>query len=320
MCLAASERDFTVPLTVNAGFPMARRHGLRFSGKELELGRKYMWREEFIPLLYKYLDIQAGQRIVDVGCGTGFFTRLMARALDGRGEVIGIDRNPQLLKSARELTHEAKLDSMVTYRKGNAYKLQMQDDFADRVVCQTLLWTLPDPKPAVREMVRVCKPGGLVGAVEGGFDHKIFHFPQDSALTRLELKVVKAEAKGYQKEHGLDTGLGYKLPAVFRESGLKRIRLDGIASVWLEQDDRVPLDHKIALNRFKLGNLRRNRGFSDEDRHTLMAGGMKITEIKELERLKMNRTLRRARNSSLFETDASMNAVIRFIVTGLKPR
>jgi len=299
---------------------MARRHGLRFSGRELELGRKYMWREEFIPLLYKYLDIQAGQKIVDVGCGTGFFTRLMARALDGRGEVIGIDRNPQLLKSARELTQEAKLDSIATYRAGDACKLPIQDGVVDRVVCQTLLWTLPDPKRAVREMVRVCKPGGLVGAVEGGFDQKIFHFPQDSALTRLELKAVKAEAKGYQKMQGLDTGLGYKLPTLFRESGLKRIRLDGYASVWLEQDDRVPLDHKIALNRFKLGNLRRNRGFSDEDRRTLTAGGMNNTEIKALERLKMDRAQRLARNPSLFETDASMNAVIRFIATGLKPR
>jgi len=98
-----------------------------------------MWREEFIPLLYKYLDIQAGQGIVDVGCGTGFFTRLMARALDGRGEVIGIERNPQLLKAARELTQEAKLDSVVTYRKGDAMKLPMQDNVGDRVVCQTLL-------------------------------------------------------------------------------------------------------------------------------------------------------------------------------------
>jgi len=169
-------------------------------------------------------------------------------------------------------------------------------------------------------MVRVCKPGGLVGAVEGGFDHKIFYFPQDSAMTRLELEVVMAEAKGYQKMQGLDIGLGYKLPMVFRESGLKRIRLDGYASVWLEQDDRVPLDHKIALNRFKLRSLRRNRGFGNEDRHTLTAGGMKKTEIKELERLKMNRAQRLARNPSLFETDASMNAVIRFIATGLKPR
>ena len=233
--------------------------------------------------------------------------------------MIGIDRNPQLLESAREKTLEVKLDSIVTYRRGDACKLPLKSDLADRVVCQTLLWTLRDPKAAVREMVRVCRPGGIVGAVEGAFDHSINHFPQDSALKKLELKATSAEAKGFQKLYGLDRGLGYKLPALFRESGLERIRLDGYARVSLGRDDRVPLDHKVAMYRFELDKMRRNGGFSKEDRRTLRAGGMAEDEVRQLERLEMERARSLIRDPSLFKTDDSVSAAIRFIATGLKP-
>jgi ubiquinone/menaquinone biosynthesis C-methylase UbiE len=142
---------------------MARKRGIRFSGKSLELGRKYMWRDEFVPLLHKYLEIHPGQRIVDVGCGTGFLSRLVARALHGEGMVIGIDRNERLFRFARDATREAGLDPIVSFRKGDANALPLKDNFADRVICQTLLWAMRDPKKAIREMIRVCKPGGLVG-------------------------------------------------------------------------------------------------------------------------------------------------------------
>jgi ubiquinone/menaquinone biosynthesis C-methylase UbiE len=63
-----------------------REVGLGFPAKWLELGRKYMWREEFLPLLFQYLELSPGQNVVDVGCGTGFFTRIVARGLKGRGK------------------------------------------------------------------------------------------------------------------------------------------------------------------------------------------------------------------------------------------
>lgn len=138
---------------------MTKRRGTRFSGKSLELGKKYLWRRESIPFLYKYLDIHLGQRIVDVGCRTGFLSRLAAKALKGDGEVLGIERNPQLLRYATRITREAGLDSIASFQRGDATRLKLEDNYAERVICQAVLWTITEPKKAIGEMIRVC-PGG----------------------------------------------------------------------------------------------------------------------------------------------------------------
>src|SRR5712691_11883395 len=108
-----------------------REVSLSFPSKWLELGRKYMWREEFLPLLFKYLELSPGQRVVDVGCGTGFFTRTVARGLNGRGKVTGVDKDGRLLRVAQKLTREASLEGMIEYRRGKGEDLPLPNDSAD---------------------------------------------------------------------------------------------------------------------------------------------------------------------------------------------
>lgn len=296
---------------------MTKRRGIRFSGKSLELGKKYMWRRESIPLLYKYLDIHPRQRIVDVGCGTGFLSRLVAKALKGNGEVLGIDRNPQLLRYATRITREAGLDSLVSFQRGDATRLKLEDNYAERVICQAVLWTITDPKKAIGEMIRVCKPGGIVGAIEGAFDTAIFYYPGNEHLSELSSKIVRAQAKGTRRLQGLDGNIGYKLPSLFQECGLERIRLDGYARVWLGQDDRIPLEHKVKLHRNELDELRRRASYWTE---TFKAGGMNEDEIREQRELHLTYLKRLLRKPESFKADSSVNAGIFFIATGIKPR
>lgn len=148
----------------------ARRHGIRFTATDLERVRRYRWREEFIPLLLNYLDVRPRQTVVDVGCGTGFFTRLVARGLKRGGHAIGVDRNRRLLSAASRIAQTERMERYVSFRYGKAEALPFKDSFADRVVCQAVLWMTPDPRPALKEMIRVCKRGGMIGAIEGGWD------------------------------------------------------------------------------------------------------------------------------------------------------
>lgn len=87
------------------------------------------------------------------------------------GHVIGVDRNKRLLEAAKGTTAEVGLDRVVSFKHGDAYSLPFGEGRFDRMVCQTTLWNLAEPLKAIREMKRVCKKGGLVGAVEGAFDH-----------------------------------------------------------------------------------------------------------------------------------------------------
>lgn len=298
---------------------MARRQGVRFSGRYLELSRKHMWREEFVPLLLRYLDIRPGQRIVDVGCGTGPLTRLLARGLGGKGEVIGIDRNEQLLRQARKLARDSGLDGLVSFRVEDATKMKLDDDFADRVVCQTVLWTMRDPRDAIAEMIRICKPGGIVGAIEGATDTINLYYAGDRRLTELQQKYWEHEARGFEKLEGLDRSVGYKIPGLFSELGLQRIRLDTYARSELDMDDRVPLEDKLEMYRFQLYFLEQDGGLSDREKKTLKAGGMKEGEMKEYAS-RLRRFLKGvSKDKEAVRRSSSTNVRNVFITTGIKP-
>ena len=298
---------------------MARRQGVRFSGRYLELSRKHLWRKEFVPLLLRYLDIRPGQRIVDVGCGTGPLTRLLAKGLDGRGEVIGVDRNEQLLRQARKLTRESGLEGLVSFRVEDATSMKLEDGYADRVVCQTVLWTMRDPRVALAEMIRICKTGGMVGAIEGATDTINLYYPTDTRLTELQHKYWKHEAKGFDKLEGLDRSVGYKVPGLFSELGLRRIRLDAYARSELDMDDRIPFEDKLEMYRYQLYFLEQDEGLSDREKKTLKAGGMKESEMKEFATRLRGFLKAVSKDKDAVRRSSATNVRLVFITTGVKP-
>lgn len=298
---------------------MAKRTGVRFSGKFLELARKHMWREEFVPLLLKYLDIRPGQTIVDVGCGTGHLSRLVARGLDGKGQVIGIDRNQQLLRQGRKLAREAGLQDLVSFRTEDATKMNIEDDFADRVVCQTVMWTMRDPRVPLKEMIRICKPGGMVGTVEAATDTINIFYPGDPRLSTLHRAYWKHEAKGMEKLEELDRNVGYKIPGYLHELGLKRVRLDAHVRADLDMDDRVPLKDKLQMYRYLLYWAEKERGLSERERKTLKAGGMKEAEMDEYAARYLGFLREMSKGTEAIGKSSLVNARIYFVATGIKP-
>ena len=242
---------------------------------------------------------------------------MVAKALKGRGAVLGIDRNPQLLSRARKATDGANLGSIVTFRQGDAKRLPLGNDFADRVVCQAVLWTLADPRKAIREMVRVCRPGGLVGAIEGAFNSVTFHFPESDRLSELSVKGMRSTARGFKSLYGLDRGIGYKLPSFFHEVGLERVRMDAYAYSWLEADDRIPTDYKVEFHRRELSGMKHpTRRYEEE----LVEGGMSRDEIRENDRLYLSHLKKLVGDPESTKEDFSTNAGVWFITTGIKSR
>lgn len=109
-----------------------------FEGENLELGWRYAYRPEFVPLLLDYLGAQPGMNVLEVGCGTGFLTRLMARTLDDLN-VIGVEPDRQMLNDARRIVEREGLVERVQFSQGDAYSLPFPDRAFDLVTSQTLL-------------------------------------------------------------------------------------------------------------------------------------------------------------------------------------
>jgi SAM-dependent methyltransferase len=129
----------------------------RFDADYLAATREGMWDDRSALAA---LSLGDRKRILDVGCGTGELSRVLAAESPAR--VVGLDRDPTLLARAREV---------VPVVRGDAHTLPFGDDAVDLVTCQALLINLPDPERAVREFARVSSD--LVAVVE----------PDNSAVT-----------------------------------------------------------------------------------------------------------------------------------------
>lgn len=107
------------------------------------------------PLLLDRAAPTPGERVLDVGCGTGIVARLVAPRVGPEGEVVGLDPNPKMLEVARRLP--APDGATVRWLEGDAQGLP--DGPFDLVTCQQALQFVPDRAAALREMRRVLAPG-----------------------------------------------------------------------------------------------------------------------------------------------------------------
>ena len=105
--------------------------------------------------------LQAGERVVDVGCGAGFDSFVAARAVGSNGDVIGVDMTPEMLAKATEIAAELGLDN-VEFRDGLAESLPVEDAWADVVISNGVINLVADKRQAFEEIFRVLHPGGVL--------------------------------------------------------------------------------------------------------------------------------------------------------------
>ncbi|WP_348612766.1 class I SAM-dependent methyltransferase [Halobaculum rarum] len=184
----------------------------RFTADYLERTRRGMWesREALAPL-----DLDDRCRILDVGCGTGELTRVLAEEAPD-ATVVGVDADTDLLAAAQDADPVADRDDRIAYCAGDATRLPFPDDAFDLVVCQALLINLPEPAAAVREFARVSSE--LVAAVEPE-NADVEVTSTVDAEASLEARVREAYIAGVET----DVAMGDRVRAVFNEAGLSAV-------------------------------------------------------------------------------------------------
>ena len=113
------------------------------------------------PAFADFAGVKEGQRVVDVGCGTGVLTEELARRV-GADRVAGADPSP-MLQAAVERVPGADLE------QASAEQLPWPDDSFDAALAQLVVHFMTDPAKGAREMARVTRPGGVVAACTWDF-------------------------------------------------------------------------------------------------------------------------------------------------------
>jgi phosphatidylethanolamine/phosphatidyl-N-methylethanolamine N-methyltransferase len=97
-------------------------------------------------------------RVLEVGVGTGLSLPTYGRQL----EIVGIDLSPEMLEKARERVAAEGLDNVAELHEMDASDLKFPDAAFDTVVAMYVMTVVPDPEKVMRELSRVCRPGGEV--------------------------------------------------------------------------------------------------------------------------------------------------------------
>jgi ubiquinone/menaquinone biosynthesis C-methylase UbiE len=185
-----------------------------------------IYEEFFVPALFaewparvlEAANVQTGDSVLDVACGTGILAREATDHVGSGGSVVGIDINEGMLAVARQKAPD------VTWKTGPAESLPFDADTFDRVVSQFSLMFFEDPVAAITEMGRVLQPGGKIAvAVWDSLDVT----PGYAAVTELLEELFGPEAaKSIQAPYSL--GDLPRLTALFDGAGMSDITVHTI--------------------------------------------------------------------------------------------
>ncbi|RBY96336.1 SAM-dependent methyltransferase [Blastococcus sp. TF02-8] len=142
--------------------------------------QSHRWRTAENSAGYLLPSLRPGLDLLDVGCGPGTITvDLASRVAPGR--VLGVDLSADPLREAR--AGAARAGVGVEFRVGDVYALDLPDDSFDVVHAHQVLQHLTDPVAALREMTRVCRPGGVLAVRDVDYAATTW-FPTDDGLDR----------------------------------------------------------------------------------------------------------------------------------------
>jgi ubiquinone/menaquinone biosynthesis C-methylase UbiE len=195
------------------------------------------------PRVVAFASPAAGERVIDVACGTGVVARLAAERVGPDGRVVGLDLNPGMLAVARGLPVAG---APVGWVQASAGRLPFQDGSFDLACCQLGLQFFPDRPAALADMARVLVPGGrLVAMVWRSIDRS----PGFEALAEALDRHVGPAAGAMMRApfglgddgtlRGLVEGAGFRDVTVERRAGV--VRFPSARALLAAQEGGSPL-------------------------------------------------------------------------------
>jgi arsenite methyltransferase len=166
-------------------------------------------------LVYDALEAQSGERILDAGCGPGFYVSELLDQVGVSGSLVGVDVSPQMLAVA---ARRCEGRTNVTLREAAVNALPLEDASVDRALCVQVLEYVADVGGALAELHRVLRPGGRVVVWDVDWTTVSWHSADPTRMGRV---------LGAWDDHLAHPALPRILAAALREAGFQEVQAAG---------------------------------------------------------------------------------------------
>lgn len=197
----------------------------------LEYTRKYMLTEEMRELIISHMQIHDGEKILEVGCGTGYLSRYLCK---GRKNlfITAVDLDENFLQTADKLARQEEIEA-ISFLQADAANLPFSENSFDRIVSHTFLTSIKKPERALSEMHRVVKSGGTISSITPMTINPVVlecgNYPMDCKFIKKYRELSEKVWKMYEGVnsitnyiHAPDSG---QVPQMFVREGLQEISL-----------------------------------------------------------------------------------------------
>jgi ubiquinone/menaquinone biosynthesis C-methylase UbiE len=203
-----------------------------------------------------------GQRLLEVGCGSGVLCRMMVPFVAPSGHITGLDISPDMIAMARRFAVEAGVSDAVTFDTGSAESLPYADAAFEGAFAARLMLHVEHPEAVLHEMMRVVRPLGRIVLMDWDWETVTVDHP-DRELTR---RILHWRAD----HHGGNNWSGRQLWRLMIDSGLRDVRVTPVATVVHDANT------SLAQSLWRAAQVSRDGGAITPDEHDRWMGELEV--------------------------------------------
>ena len=203
--------------------------------------------------LCEILAPKPGERILEVGCGSGVLCRLIAPQIQPKGSMVGLDISPQFVAEAQKYAFRAGIANQIKFECGQGESLPYPDAAYDGALAARLLLHADDPDAVVQELVRVVKPGCRIVVMDWDFDTAVVDHPNRELTRRL--------LTWRSIRHGGDNWSGRQLWRRMVTAGLRHLTIHPVVTVANGESD------SLTQSLWRAAQVSRDGGAISTDEH-----------------------------------------------------